>query len=112
MIAGLYICLPILKQIVKNEQATKYFLLISFIFWSLIPELVKLSNDFIGGSFAVIVNAIYDALSKTDLKLLMSFTFYFVLGYVVSNLSFSKRQRVVIYALGIAGFLFTTFTFG
>ena len=109
MIAGLYICLPILKQIVKNEQVTKYFLLISFIFWSLIPELVKLSNDFIGGSFAVVVNAMNDALSKTDFKLLMSFAFYFVLGYVVSNLSFSKRQRVVIYALGIAGFLFTIF---
>ena len=109
MIAGLYMCIPMLKQIIKDERVSRYFLLISFLFWSIIPELVRLANDFIGGSFAVLVNAVNDALSKTDLKFVMSFAFYFVLGYVVSNISFSKKKRSIIYALGIVGFLFTIF---
>lgn len=109
MIAGIYICIPILKQIVKNENTTKYFLIISFIFWFLLPQLVSLINNMGSKKTIVIINALYNALNGTDLKIVMNYSFYFVLGYFISKKSFSKRGLLIIYILGILGWVFTYF---
>lgn len=37
----------------------------------------------------------------------MSFTFYFICGYIISHTEFTKPVRIVIYAFGIAGAVFT-----
>lgn len=107
MIAGLYMCLPILKQIVANEKVARYFLALSFFFWFAIPQTVSLVQQLCSGSAVLVVNELYATLNDTDMKLVMNFSFYFILGYIIANTEFSPKQRTIIYALGIIGFAFT-----
>lgn len=46
MIAGIYICLPIIKKISEDDKISNYFLIISFVFWFLLPQISQLVNDF------------------------------------------------------------------
>lgn len=107
MIVGLYICLPIIKQIVKNEKVAVYFLGISFIAWFLIPQIVTLIQDFGGEKLIIVTNAAYETFTDLKLNLVMNYTFYFILGYELSKIRFSKKIRIIIYILGIIGFGFT-----
>ena len=46
MIIGLYMITPFLKRIVADEKLTRYFLILSFIFALLIPEIIRIINLF------------------------------------------------------------------
>lgn len=107
MIAGIYICLPIIKQIVKNEKVSSYFLIISFVFWFLIPEYVTIVNDFGGEKFVEITNVIYGRIDALSLGFIKNYVFYFILGYKLSRVVFEKKTKIWIYILGIIGFAFT-----
>lgn len=107
MIAGIYICLPIIKQIVKNQKASIYFLAISFVFWFLVPQIVTLIRDFGSESLIALTNAAYEKLTGLQLNLIMNYVFYFILGYELSRIKFSKKTRMIIYLLGIVGLAFT-----
>lgn len=107
MIVGIYICLPIVKQIVKNEKVAIYFLGTSFIFWFLIPQIVTLIRDFGSEKLIAVTNAVYEKFTGMQLSLVMNFVFYFILGYELSKIRFSKKSRIIIYILGIIGFAFT-----
>lgn len=107
MIVGLYICLPIIRQIVKNEEATDYFLIVSFVIWIFIPEIVVLINDFGGEKFISITNAFYEKVKGLQLNFVMNYAFYFILGYKLSKIRFDKKKRILIYILGVFGFIFT-----
>ena len=41
MIMGLYMALPVLKKITENGKLTKYFLLLSFIFAFVVPQIIS-----------------------------------------------------------------------
>lgn len=107
MIVGIYICLPIIRQIVKNEDIVNYFLSVSFVFWFLIPEAVELINDFGNEKLVIIMNAVYGRVKGLQLNLVMNYVFYFMLGYKLSKICFDKKKRILIYILGIVGFIFT-----
>ena len=107
MIAGLYMCIPILRQIVKNEKVSTYFLTLSFLFWMVIPQCVNLIRDFGGEQLISIATAIYGRIQALQLGLVMNCAFYFILGYRLAHTQFQKKTRCLIYALGILGFAFT-----
>lgn len=107
MIIGIYMCVPIIKQIIKSNEVTKYFLMLSFVIAFIIPQVKDLSNDFIGGLFSSGVNALYELILNMRMNLVMGFTFYFILGYVLNNIELNKKQRKIIYFLGAVGFLST-----
>ena len=108
MIIGLYICVPLIGEIVKSPKATVYFLVLSFVFTFLIPQAVNISNDFVGGMFAEIVNKINTVIFKNmNVQLVFGYSFYFVLGYLMNNTELSKAHRFIIYGLGAVGFLST-----
>ena len=48
MIIGLYMSVPILKEILKSKSTTKYFIVLSFIFAFVVPQITYMSKDFIG----------------------------------------------------------------
>jgi len=104
MIVGIYICIPIIKQIVGSRKTTSYYLVISFIFAYLIPQCINMINDFIGGLIAFGINQINGVISEMDVQLVLGFTFYFILGYLLDEIELTKKQRRVIYGLGIIGF--------
>ncbi len=86
MLIGIYICLPVTKQIVKNNKIALYFLVISFIFWFLFPQIVLLIKDFGGERLITITNSINNNLiNGTRMEFVKNYTFYFILGYEVNS---------------------------
>ena len=110
MIAGIYMCIPFLKQIVKDEKIAANFLILSFIFYLFIPQCVCLIRDFANEKLIAITNALYSRVNALQLNMIMGYTFYFVFGYELSRIKFSKKTRVIIYILGLLGSLFTVAT--
>ncbi len=107
MIIGLYICIPIIKQIVESKIVAKYFLVISFIFAFIWPQFFDFSNDFIGGRFTAGIYALDNVISNMHMELVLGFSFYFILGYFLANLELNQKHRTVVYVLGIVGFIST-----
>lgn len=107
MIIGIYMCLPIIKQIVSNKKVMDYFLIISFAFSFLFPQIVYLVRDFGNENLVKLVNAISNFKDALYLQIIVNFVFYFVLGYRLSILDLNRVKRVIIYLVGIGSFLFT-----
>ena len=108
MMIGIYMCIPIIKQIVRTKESTKYFLIVSFVFAFIIPQSVNVANDFIGGLVAFGINEINDIVIKNmKMNLVLGYAFYFILGYYLNNSELTKKQRTVVYCLGVFGFLST-----
>ena len=107
MIIGTYMYIPIIKQIINNKKITEYYLILSFIFAFLVPQLVNMSCDFIGGLFHSGIVTISQVVSKMNRNLVLGYTFYFVLGYYLGNTKLNKKQKVAVYISGLLGFLST-----
>ena len=56
MIIGIYMCIPIIKQIIKSKSIMKYFMRLSLVFSFIVPQIVCFFNDFIGGFFNVLMS--------------------------------------------------------
>ena len=107
MIIGIYMCIPFIKPIIQSKNRTKYYLLLSFIFAFLIPEIIMLTGDF-GNTFIIkTMSALNDNAKNMGMQMVLGFAGYFVLGYFLNRINLTKKQRLVIYLLGLFGFLFT-----
>lgn len=106
-IIGMYLCVPIFKKIVEDIKIGRYYLLLSFIFCFSIPFITYLVNDFANEKVCDIVNALNGNIYRMFLNFIISYAFYFILGYYIATQSFNKKQRIIIYILGIIGFLST-----
>lgn len=106
MIIGIYMCMPFIKPIVETEKRLKYYLLLSFVFAFVIPEFTTLIKDF--GSETMIngSNAINSVINNMNMHIVLGYIGYFVLGYFWDKIVLNKRQRILIYILGILGFAF------
>lgn len=105
MITGLYIITPFLAKIVKNERLLMYFLILSFIFAIVIPQIcsiVGIINYQYGKFIETVVN-------QTHLKFLLGYSFYYVLGYYLSHKKIGMKESIIIYCCGIIGFVSTVF---
>ena len=105
MITGLYMLLPILQEIVRNKKMMSYFLLLAFIFTFCIPFVDKIIHDFF--KVPPIVSVINKKIQVMDIKLVLGYTGYFVLGYFLNSVDLTKKKRIAIYSGGIMGFLLT-----
>lgn len=107
MLSGIYLCIPVIKKIVENEKIGRYFLLLSFVFAFLIPWIAHLAEDFAGEPLKSIVYALYCDVGNMNLAFVSSYIFYFILGYYLSKMKLNKPQKLILYALGLCGILFT-----
>lgn len=107
MIIGIYMCNPLIKPITDNNNRMKYFLLLSFIFAFVFPELTVLIKDFGNKSFIKLINAIKYNIRIMNLQLVMGYVGYFILGYYLSKNELHKKTRIIIYILELLGFVFT-----
>ena len=103
MIAGLYMITPLLKKLVEDEKLTRYFLLLAFVFAFLIPEIISFVSMF--SKYAASI--MQDVISKIHLDFVLGYTFYYILGYYLTNLTLSKKQIRTAACLGIVGFIAT-----
>ena len=92
IIIGFYLCLPILKQITKEENRNilKYFIIILFIFFSF----NRITNYLFGISLSYTI-------------VFTKYLIYFILGYYLNTFTISKKNTNIIYILGIFGLIIT-----
>lgn len=97
MIAGLYILVPVLRCIAASPKTLDYFLAVAFALNTLIPFLTSF------GRLSLPTKLTESMLFQMPL----GYSFYFLLGYWLSQRSFTKWQEKVLYLLGIVGLLAT-----
>lgn len=107
MIIGLYICVPILKLIVTNKRITKYYLILAFVTASIIPGMMSIIKDLVGGRIDYAASLFNDVLDSMDINIALGYVGYFLLGYYLNKNDLNRNKRVLIYLLGVAGFAFT-----
>ncbi len=103
MIIGLYIISPLLRQIVLSELLTKYFLGLCVVITFLLPQLSSLMafrHEFGSGLLS-------GAISHFSLTMPLGYVGYFILGYWLNKIRISVKTELIIYILGLLGFIFT-----
>ncbi|MBR1761130.1 MAG: acyltransferase family protein, partial [Schwartzia sp.] len=109
MIIGLYMIIPLLKPITKDKDLTEYFLVLSFIFAFIFPQIVHLFEDFSGGLLLLGIQRINKVILTMNMHFVLGFSFYFVLGYYLNTYEVRLEMRKKLYLLGILGFFLTVF---
>lgn len=105
MIMGLYMILPFMKKIAASEILTKYFLVLALLFASIFPHVIKIIS-----LFSVENGVLFERfINRFRVNLVLGYSGYFLLGYVLNNISITKRQERIIYFAGVVGFLITIF---
>lgn len=100
MIAGLYLVMPLLREIARSERLTRYFLLLSLVFTVLIPQ-----SAGVAALFSLrLAELIQTWAGKMHLFLPLGYTGYFLLGYCLSRKEIPARLEKTIYLLGLLGF--------
>lgn len=108
MLIGIYISLPIFKNILQNidDKILDYWIIAMFFFTSFIPFLGKLDIKFFS-SLLLIWN------DYIDINFLTGYTIYILLGYSLEYKNITKKQKKIIYIMSVIGFSFTIlFTIG
>lgn len=103
MMAGLYMIIPFLRIIAQDAVLVKYYLTLSFLFSFVIPQMIS-AVSFKSPDSGRIMQSIID---KVQLQFVLGYTFYFILGYVISIVKISKKMLSGICVLGLLGFIST-----
>ena len=107
MIIGLYMCIPLLKCIVKEERNMKYFLALAFGFGVLLPSGIALAKDFGNGVVLLLADVAKQHADNVGMQMVLGYSGYFVLGYYLSKIRLTRSCRILIYLLGAFGFAAT-----
>ena len=103
MLVGLYLIVPLLRKIAENRKLALYFVILSFMFASLIPqalEIIRLKSNRIPDMLA-------QPLANLQLNFVAGYSGYFVLGHLLHTTELKKKQELLLYLLGILGLLTT-----
>ncbi len=103
MIMGLYMCIPLIKQLIKNDNLIKYFLLLSIIFCFIKTQIDLVTNNFLSNNVQIIFENVTTVFKNFDVKLVVGYVSYFILGFYLNKTEISKKHRTIIYILGFAG---------
>lgn len=98
MIIALYMITPFLRKIVENDKLVKYFLILWFVFAVVLRTVIEIF------SVDLLKEILYE---KMYINFVLGYTGYFVLGYFLKKHEFSKKINILVYVLGIIGFLVT-----
>lgn len=97
MIIGIYLIVPFLRKITEDENLTKYYLALSFVFTLLLPNIQMLLGE--------------SLLDGVILKITFHFTLgyapFFVLGYYLHSHDIRGKKEYLLYALSILSFAVT-----
>ena len=107
MIIGLYMCIPLIKQLTKNDNLIKYFLLLSFIFCFIKTQTELVSTSLLSGNVALIFANVNTLFKNSHMDLVFGFTSYFILGFYINKTEINKKKRLLLYILGVIGLVLT-----
>ena len=105
MIVGLYLLIPLLRPIVQDETLMRYFLLLAFLFTFLLPQLA-LFTSFVSHEASTVIRTV---IMYSYCFFPLGFTAYFIGGYYLSRMDFSRREEITLYCIGVAGLLVSVF---
>lgn len=108
MIIGLYIAYPIIKEIIKNEKLTEYFLKISGIFVFTIPFIIQILKQFSNKNCMDIINTVNKTINLISPNIVLGYTSFFILGFYIHTHNLSRKTRIFIYIAGILSFIIGT----
>lgn len=97
-IVCLYLIIPLLKPIAVDDKLCKYFLLLFFAFQLLLPAISNIPHI---GIFAT------EFLKKTQMKFVIGYSGYYLLGSFLSKRTLSKKTVIICYTLGIVGAVYS-----
>lgn len=99
MIIGLYLVTPILRAFVRGSSRGdfQWFFLLVFLFACIIPTILRLRPS---QTLSLYVN-------NLNLKLVLGYVGYYVLGYYLKAYTLSRPAEYLIYVLGILGAVVT-----
>ena len=109
MLAGLYMCIPFFRAVIEDKKRVHYFLILTLLFNFLVPSAISIIQDFGGSVINRLMGPFIQKMTLIDLSLVIGYSAYFISGYFFSTTDFEKKQRVIIYFLGILGFAATIF---
>lgn len=98
MLMGVYLLIPFLRNVTKDKKMLYYALAI-WIFFVLISSF----------DFLTVIKMFHHFYPLFDMNIVIGYCGYSLLGYYLFRQTFSKRQRIWLYLLGIGGALFTVF---
>lgn len=101
LIVAFYILTPAVRPLATNRKALRYFLIVSYIFSYLIPNIQMIS---------VVYKYTGPYLNRLEMQFISGYVFYFVAGYYFATEDFDKKQRKILYLVGALGFAFTLIT--
>lgn len=108
LIIGLYLVTPLLRKITADHGTLNYFLVLALFFGFLVPtfrtQIVPFSTAL---SESDTIHALFHDYDSMRLYLPLGYTGYYVLGYYLSKRNLTPSERILIYVLGILGFLAT-----
>ena len=103
MLIGLYVIVPFLNKIVSDRKIAWYFVIISFVFAFVIPQ----CTEIVGLKFGVISDVFTKVVSKLQLHMVLGYSGYYVLGFLLNEIRIKKKHRMIIYIFGFLGLVFT-----
>lgn len=92
MLAGLYLITPFLRQIVKSKRLTEYYLLLFLLFEGLSSY---------GAALPYIGTMVESMLGKIQVRFVLGFSGYFVLGYYLKRYPPSGKKEILLYCLAL-----------
>lgn len=105
MVAGFYLLVPLLRRITREERMTWYFLALSAVFTFGLPDLMLLAQKLDGRWDLGLAPILADVQSYTMFFFTLGFVPYFVLGYALHARRLTKRETIILCALGAVGFV-------
>lgn len=103
LIAGLYICIPVIRKIVEDQRVMVYFLAVSLVAAFVIPFGIQLLADFGGETAQAWTKAFEAVYSDLNFTVVCGYPVYFVAGYYLHRTDIGRPLRAVIYAMGVLG---------
>ena len=107
MIIGLYMCIPLIKPLTKNDNLIKYFLGLSFVFCFIKTQSELVATYLLNGSIATLFQNINTIFHNFHLDFVFGLSSYFILGFYLNKTDMTKKHRMIIYILGVIGFMLT-----
>lgn len=103
VLIALYMIIPFLRQIAADRKLTEYFLIL----WVIFTMLSSFTNPIDG------LSLFREFIGKFQMRFVFGYSGYFLLGcYLNKYYDPSKNKRIMIYCVGVAGYLFTCFATG
>lgn len=100
LIIGIYLLLPVLKELTKNDVVMYYLLLLLLFFYFVVPTIGLIPQ--LSGLYRIFDRILFSAFG--------GYGAYFLLGYFLNKVELKKTIRYLIYLLGLLGAVATALT--